>query len=322
MSSSSPVYCCPACRASLTRVADAFECGCGHRFPISDGIPVLLLPDDDELKRGQASWFDGQTDSEFEIRRPHGTPPLYRWYYEKKLDWAVSRLTPSIAGRLALTVCGGSGMDAEYLARLGARVISSDISLEAAKRARERSRRYGLDITPIVADAERLPFPDRSIDIVLVHDGLHHLSRPFAGLTEMARVARCAVSITEPARAAATAVAVRLGIALEIEEAGNRVERLNSNDVVETLRWFGLDIVSARRYAIYHKHEPGRAIAALSRQPAFAATKLSILAFNLLFGRIGNRLAIQAGRPEAAKIKRPSRDLVAGLDDAQCELPV
>jgi ubiquinone/menaquinone biosynthesis C-methylase UbiE len=44
-----------------------------------------------------------------------------------------------------------------------------------------------------VADAERLPFPDRSIDVVYVHDGLHHLARPEAGLAEMTRVARLAV---------------------------------------------------------------------------------------------------------------------------------
>jgi ubiquinone/menaquinone biosynthesis C-methylase UbiE/uncharacterized protein YbaR (Trm112 family) len=316
MTLSSPNYCCPACLVALVRVADGYECPTGgHRFPIIEGIPVLLLPDHDESKLRQASWFDEEPDDEFEISRPHGTPALYRWYYDKKLDWALSQLTPWVAGRLVLTVCGGSGMDAEYLARRGARVISSDISLEAAKRARERARRYHLDITPIVADVERLPFQDRSIEFVLVHDGLHHLSRPLAGLTEMARVARQAVSLTEPAKATATGFAVRFGIALEVEDAGNRVERLNKADVVDTLRELGLEVVSSRRYAMYYKHEPGRVISALSREPFLSATKGSVLSFNALLGGMGNRLAVQAVQHEGASIKERVR---AFWDETPC----
>ena len=56
-----------------------------------------------------------------------------------------------------------------------------------------------------MADAERLPFRDASVDLVYVHDGLYHLERPWSRSREMARVARRAVSITEPAEASLTA---------------------------------------------------------------------------------------------------------------------
>ena len=73
-------------------------------------------------------------------------------------------------------------------------------------RARQRAlrsvrRRHGLEIEAVTADATRLPFADRSFDVVLVHDGLHHLEDPWLGLAEMARVARHTVSVTEPAEA-------------------------------------------------------------------------------------------------------------------------
>ncbi len=117
-------------------------------------------------------------------------------------------------------------MDAEFLARQGASVIASDLSIGAAQRAVERGRRGGLPIEAIVADAEHLPFADRSVDIVFVHDGLHHLSDPMVGLAgDVTRRPRLRPRHRTIA-AVVTSIAVRLGIALSEEEAGNRVERV------------------------------------------------------------------------------------------------
>lgn len=302
-----PAFCCPQCRVPLAASPSSFGCAeCGRRFPTVDGVPVLTGSDEDVSKRQQAKWFDHETDEEFEITRPHGTPRLYQWYYREKFERSVIGISSWLDGGVALTVCGGSGMDAEFLARRGAHVICSDISLGAARRARERASRYGVEIVPIVADAEKLPFDDQSIDVVFVHDGLHHLVRPFAALREMARISRYAISITEPARAAATAVAVRLGVALNAEEAGNRVERFRLDDVIAVLHDEDFEVTVARRYALYHKHEPGRVISALSRGPALAAVKLAVLGFNAVAGRTGNKLTIQAVRhgPRAGALGR------------------
>ena len=87
-----------------------------------------------------------------------------------------------------LTVCGGSGLDAEFLHRAGARVILSDISEGVLDRRLHGHAGFGLDIELVVADAENLrPFADRSVDIVYVHDGLHHLEHPMDAIGEMAR---------------------------------------------------------------------------------------------------------------------------------------
>jgi SAM-dependent methyltransferase len=281
---------------------------------VTDGIPVLLPDPDaaghDELdharekqshgdadhKTGQADYFDRGVAEEFEIARPHGTPGLYSFLLAEKLRRATAPIGRRLDGATALTVCGGSGMDAEFAARAGARVISSDLSLGAARRTRERARRFGLDITPIVADIEHLPFPDASIDLVLVHDGLHHLECPEVGLAEMARVARKWVSVSEPAQAAATGLAVRLGLAQRQEAAGNRVARLRPSDVAAFLSSAGFRPLASQRYVMYYRHEPGSIFRLLSGRSLLPFTKTGWRAGNAVFGRVGNKMVVVAER--------------------------
>lgn len=187
-------------------------------------------------------------------------------------------------------------MEAEFLARRGASVITADISRRAAERARERARRHGFAVESIVADVERLPFRDASIDLVYVHDGLHHLGEPVRGLHEMARVARRAVSVNEPASAAVTRAAVRVGLALEREEAGNRVARLDPDEVGRAVEAHGFMVVRAERYPMLYRHEPGPLSRALSRRPLLGPAQLAYGAASTLGGRIGNKLTVQAVR--------------------------
>jgi len=178
---------CPSCHGRLAWSAAEITCGgCFRQFVITDGIPILVVDEGvsehDEVaylgsndKSKQANFFDREEAAEFEIIRPHGTPTLYRWLLEEKFRRGVAGVATALegSGAMALVVCGGSGMDAEFLTATGAQVITSDISVGAAKRARERARCYGLPIMAIVADVERLPFRDRAVNLVYVHDGLH-----------------------------------------------------------------------------------------------------------------------------------------------------
>jgi SAM-dependent methyltransferase len=189
-------------------------------------------------------------------------------------------------------------MDAEFLAAAGATVISSDLSIGAAQRVRERASRHGVSIATVAADVEHLPFADRSVDLVYVHDGLHHLEDPSAGLAEMARVARRAVCINEPGRATATAIGVRLRLALEREEAGNTVARLELGPTTAALEAAGLRVVRADRYAMYYRHVPGRLTAFLSRRPLLPLTVAVWRFANRIVGRFGNKLTIVAIRPD------------------------
>jgi uncharacterized protein YbaR (Trm112 family) len=288
---------CPACRdaAPLRREDGRLACdACGASYEVRDGIPIMLPPDSSDQKLRQAEFFDAASEAEpeFEVTRPHGTPVYHAWLLSQKFARSIDGIEGLLRGATALTVCGGSGMDAEFLTRRGARVIVSDISFGAALRVRDRARRFGVELTPIVADVERLPFADRAIDLVYVHDGLHHLERPEDGLGEMLRVAARAVSVTEPAQAAATALAVRAGIALEEEEAGNRVERLTVDGLEHAFAADGFDVVKGGRYAMYYSHEPGKPARWLSRSRVFGPARAAWMALDWAVGRFGNKLAV------------------------------
>jgi len=106
-----------------------------------------------EYKRRQVEYFDGVL-ADFEIERPNSSTALYRWLMDEKHRRALAGIAGLLPGATALTVCGGSGMDGEYLARAGAHVIVSDISFGAALRARERGRRHGLDLISLTRQRE------------------------------------------------------------------------------------------------------------------------------------------------------------------------
>jgi SAM-dependent methyltransferase len=291
---------CPGCHGDLIWSSCTVACAaCGNAYRINDGIPDFTSFDqattaaDVRYKLDQAEFFAGEG-AEWEIERPHRAPALYGWMMAEKFRRSIRGLEGVLAGATVLTVCGGSGMDAEFLARSGASVIASDISFEAVERARERGTRHGLAIAAIVADAERLPFGDASVDLTYVHDGLHHLDDPATGLREMIRVAARGVSVTEPVRATVTRLAVAAGLAQSVEEAGNRVERIDPERMAGILRAAGFEVVGTDRYAMFYRHRPGPAMRVLSRRRLLPLTVAGFRLSNRLVGRLGNKGAIRA----------------------------
>ena len=289
---------------------------CGARYPVEAGVPILLAPAPDGAgapqsshKQTQIAFFDQDSVDDFGITRPRGAPELHSWLLEEKFRRSILGLEHLLPGSTVLTICGGSGVDAEFLARSGAHVILSDISLGVVLQARERARRYGLELDLVLADAEALPFADASVDIVYVHDGLHHLEQPAIGLAEMARVARRAVSISEPADAFATNAAVRLGLADKRKRPATRSGASRLQEITSELAARGFHPIAPQRYAMYYRHWPGRAMQTLSRPVLLPLAKTGFRAVNRLLGRYGNKLAVQAVRecrmiPRRAETRR------------------
>jgi SAM-dependent methyltransferase len=248
---------------------------------------------------GQQHYFDEACDPEFEIRRPRECGRVYQFLIGEKFRVGLSLLPLDVRRQTILEVCCGSGLMTEVLARRGARVTGTDVSLQALERARERARRYGFAARFQAADAEALPFRDGAFDIVAVHDGLHHLDAPEQAIREMARVARRGVLILEPARAALTGLAVRLGLAEEVEEAGNHVRRLGGAEVAGWLREAGFPRAAWRRTLMYYPHAPWRWMRWLDPSPVFGLFVVGFRGVNLAIGRWGNKLALAATRDAA-----------------------
>ena len=55
----------------------------------------------------------------------------------------------------------------------------------------------------------------------------------------------------------------------------------------------------ADRYAMYYRHEPGRAVRALSSPGALALARAGFRAANLVGAPLGNKLTVQAVRAQA-----------------------
>jgi len=107
----------------------------------------------------------------------------------------VVRLAQLKSGDRALDVCCGTGDIALALARNGAETTGLDFSQKMLEVAAERNqtpdpRPQTPNPTFIQGDAQQLPFPDNSFDIVTVGYGLRNLTSWERGLEEMHRVAK------------------------------------------------------------------------------------------------------------------------------------
>lgn len=93
------------------------------------------------------------------------------------------------AGDVVLDVGTGTGVVAITAARAGARVTALDLTPELLEQARENARiAQRDDIVWTEGDAEQLPYPDASFDVVVSQFGHMFAPRPDTVVSEMRRV--------------------------------------------------------------------------------------------------------------------------------------
>ncbi len=92
----------------------------------------------------------------------------------------------------ALDLCCGTGDLAFSLAKKGARVTGLDFNQEMLQvaAAKSRSVRTASEIEFIRGDAQQIPFPENTFDLLTIGYGLRNLSDLDAGLRDMLRVTR------------------------------------------------------------------------------------------------------------------------------------
>ncbi len=103
---------------------------------------------------------------------------------------AVARLQP---GQRVLDIAAGTGDLAQAFSRkVGPTgcVVLTDINEAMLRQGRNRLIDQGLTLPTALCDAEALPFPEGSFDLVSVAFGLRNMTHKDAALTEMSRVLR------------------------------------------------------------------------------------------------------------------------------------
>lgn len=174
--------CCPSCLEGGTEVTlgdlrelsaapdGTLECpGCGERYPVIGGIPVMLT--------------SGARDK----REPHGASEEHE-AYETGATKRIARLVGKLSGPLSLDVGCGKG---PYSGFFSGDLVLVDINPDFLREAMGRRERNGR-VMGVVADAAMLPFATGSFDFVLCSSMLEHLppgdvGRAVASLRGLAR---------------------------------------------------------------------------------------------------------------------------------------
>src|SRR5512144_1056381 len=133
--------------------------------------------DIDALKtRLKATWMDGNYD-----------------YFSRYMESSAAQFLDRLAvppGAWLLDVACGSGQLGLIAARRGARVTGVDIATNSILAARGRAASEGLDARFDEGDAEALPYPDASFDVVATIYGAMFAPRPERVAAELLRVCR------------------------------------------------------------------------------------------------------------------------------------
>lgn len=113
----------------------------------------------------------------------------YRYTYEPFIH-SFAQFT-RWSGKRVLEVGVGAGTDFLQFARAGARCYGVDLTREAIDNVKARLRLYGLSAEDLTrCNAEQLPYPDNSFDLVYSWGVIHHAEDTEKVLSEINRVVR------------------------------------------------------------------------------------------------------------------------------------
>lgn len=174
-------------------------------------------------------------------------------FAEPKLDW-VERHVELGPDTTVLDVGAGNGTLTWPLSRRSKRVVGLDRSENLLRRSPCTGRM-------VQGDATVLPFADRTFDVVVESNFLHHAADPVAVLREMARVSRRHVLLIEPNR-----FHPPMAVFMALSRPDWRGLRFDREHLAQLVDAAGLRLVAASAQgAIYPNATPARVLGRLAR---------------------------------------------------------
>lgn len=174
------------------------------------------------------------------------------YWRQTRLMAPVLELLPGFHNKSWLTIGDGAGYDAWRMKLMGFNdVLATDLdaTVLATSKAAGYIDRYQVE------NAERLSFADNSFDFILCKEALHHMSRPYAAIYEMFRVARYGVVIVEPQDAWIDLPCSNAVRTPRYEEVGNFVYTFSEREIEKIA--YGLNIRGLAAKKIMDAYVPG-----------------------------------------------------------------
>jgi SAM-dependent methyltransferase/uncharacterized protein YbaR (Trm112 family) len=220
---------CPRDHGALTLESGSLICQAGHRYPIVQDVPVMLLSEVEQTFGAAQKSLERASDPEKSKDDPFFTDTLglseeqrsavkkrMNQLEQEPIDPVANAMVAATSGYLYEEVCGnlreypipnlrlpdGNGTFVDVgcnwgrwsiaAARKGYKVVGIDPQLGAVLAAQRVSRKLGLTPSFVVADARFLPFANASFDIGFSFGVFQHLSKPnaVAAIREIARVVK------------------------------------------------------------------------------------------------------------------------------------
>lgn len=149
------------------------------------------------MKSSDVKQFYETYGDEIVAKRLESSCPL-RSYAHRTQYRTIARLVKP--GERVLDAGCGEGVLSWYLAERGADVTAMDISQPNLENAKKFLEKKGVAdrVTLVQGDAEALPFPDASFDVVVSSHVLEHLPDFDKGLSEIRRVAKSRAIVALP----------------------------------------------------------------------------------------------------------------------------
>jgi SAM-dependent methyltransferase len=181
---------CPRCRGPLALDADWLSCQEGHRYPVVDDIPVMVLSDVDQTHwvatHALEHYREAAADSasvgatidpivQEAIAATGGN--LYRHLIGHLPRYPIPQIPFNApAGTTFLDVGCHWGRWCISAARRGWRVIGIDPSLNGIRAAKRVARALGVEVALVIGDGRHLPFAGSSFQFVHSYSVFQHFA--------------------------------------------------------------------------------------------------------------------------------------------------